>query len=351
MIIDPQILESNKLAKEIYHKQLRCNPKATKYCLDRGLTKSTLSKYQIGYANNYNILVQVLRSKGLPYSHLTSYDGSCDLLKNRIIIPCSVMGNVVLFTGRSFPTHDPKYLYSRGPISFLFNQDLVNKSDRIIVVESPICAMTLTQLGLPAVAKFGTGKEILSNIPKSSHIYFMPDIEKSKIGVIDSVQCSAWMYSEGYKHIKICLLSGYEDKIDPNSYMLTHEKSDLLRHLKQSLTPEDVDQKIFNSAYEKYTKVDLTPTLRVGNDIDKVKSQVKLSNIINQYTSIDKETGTMLTCACPFHNESKPSFFVYKKTETFFCFGCRTGGDVIAFVQKIEGISFMEAINKLKALR
>jgi DNA primase len=349
MNFDFQILEANEIAAEIYYRQLRNNKSAVEYCLSRGLSKNTLSKYKIGYAID-NIIINVLRSKGLPFNHLASYDGSDDIFKQRIIIPNRIRNSIAMFTGRSFPPHNPKYLYSRGIIEFLFNEELVHTNHSVVIVESPICAITLTQYGFPGVAKFGTGHGLLSHLQKTNSIYLMPDREKSNIGVIDAVQCAAWLNSEGYANVKIALLEEEKEKVDPNSYMLSHSKKDLIRVLKNALLAEEVNKDVFKKAYEKHTKIVTRSQVKIGDDIELIKSRIKLTSIVSQYTQVDKETRELTRCVCPFHQESVPSFYVYNKTQTFFCFGCRVGGDVISFIQKIEGISFVEAIEKLKSM-
>ena len=51
----------------------------------------------------------------------------------------------------------------------------------------------------------------------------------------------------------------------------------------------------------------------------------------------------------PFHNEKTPSFYVYPETQSFYCFGCGVGGDVITFIKKIESLSYPEAVKMLAA--
>ena len=50
---------------------------------------------------------------------------------------------------------------------------------------------------------------------------------------------------------------------------------------------------------------------------------------------------------CPFHNEAEASFTVYGDTEKFYCFGCGDGGDVLDFIQRVEGLSLPDAIRRL----
>ena len=47
---------------------------------------------------------------------------------------------------------------------------------------------------------------------------------------------------------------------------------------------------------------------------------------------------------CPFHNEKTPSFTVYPDTNSFYCFGCGAGGDVISFIRRIDNLDYVEAV-------
>lgn len=78
--------------------------------------------------------------------------------------------------------------------------------------------------------------------------------------------------------------------------------------------------------------------------------QLRLSNpiedVFSSYTAI-KRRGATFTCLCPFHSEKTPSCTVYKDTQSFYCFGCGAGGDVITFIKRIENLSYIEAVKFL----
>ena len=54
-----------------------------------------------------------------------------------------------------------------------------------------------------------------------------------------------------------------------------------------------------------------------------------------------------MTGLCPFHNEKTPSFFVFGNTETYHCFGCGAGGDVITFIMSAENLDYPSAVEFL----
>jgi len=82
------------------------------------------------------------------------------------------------------------------------------------------------------------------------------------------------------------------------------------------------------------------------SSIDQVKSAVEILPVVEDHVRLRKQGGTYKGL-CPFHAEKTPSFIVTPARGTFKCFGCGEGGDAIAFVEKIEQVDFVGAIEKL----
>lgn len=61
-----------------------------------------------------------------------------------------------------------------------------------------------------------------------------------------------------------------------------------------------------------------------------------------------RQSGRNFTSLCPFHNERRPSFYIYPETNTYHCFGCQENGDIIKLTMYLYGISFREAIQMLQ---
>ncbi|MDD5127066.1 MAG: DNA primase [Dehalococcoidales bacterium] len=81
--------------------------------------------------------------------------------------------------------------------------------------------------------------------------------------------------------------------------------------------------------------------------IDEVKQRTDIVAVISQYTAL-KKAGRNLTGLCPFHSEKHASFFVFPEQQSWHCFGaCATGGDVLSFIMKKEGLTFGEALRLL----
>ena len=77
--------------------------------------------------------------------------------------------------------------------------------------------------------------------------------------------------------------------------------------------------------------------------IQQVKQYNGIVEFIGQYVTL-KKRGQNYIGLCPFHGEKTPSFTVSPQKQIFHCFGCHESGDLIAFAQKIDNLTFHEAI-------
>ncbi len=77
--------------------------------------------------------------------------------------------------------------------------------------------------------------------------------------------------------------------------------------------------------------------LKLNNDIEQV---------VSSYVQL-RRRGRVATGLCPFHSEKSPSFTVYPDNQSFYCFGCGAGGDVITFIRRIENLEYVEAVKFL----
>ena len=81
--------------------------------------------------------------------------------------------------------------------------------------------------------------------------------------------------------------------------------------------------------------------------LDEIKSRIDLVELISSYGVEVKTAGTSKKACCPFHREKTPSFHINESTGLYHCFGCGESGDAIRFVEKMEGLSFTDAVRKL----
>lgn len=80
--------------------------------------------------------------------------------------------------------------------------------------------------------------------------------------------------------------------------------------------------------------------------IMQLKAACDIVSIISSYVPL-KQNGRNRKCLCPFHLEKTPSFVVYEDTQSFYCYGCGAGGDVITFIMRIENLEYLEALKLL----
>jgi DNA primase len=82
-------------------------------------------------------------------------------------------------------------------------------------------------------------------------------------------------------------------------------------------------------------------------DIAAIRERARIEEVVGDYVQLRRAGADSLKGLCPFHNEKSPSFHVRPNHGHFHCFGCGEGGDVYAFIQKIEHVSFVEAVELL----
>src|SRR5689334_15793900 len=81
-----------------------------------------------------------------------------------------------------------------------------------------------------------------------------------------------------------------------------------------------------------------------GDFASTVKQQADIVRIIGEYVKLKRSGAQNYSGLCPFHSEKTGSFSVHATRQFYHCFGCGASGDVFSFVQKIENITFPEAV-------
>jgi len=84
----------------------------------------------------------------------------------------------------------------------------------------------------------------------------------------------------------------------------------------------------------------------MNDQVEQVKSKIDIVEIIGEKVVL-KKAGRHFKGLCPFHSEKSPSFIVSPERQSFKCFGCQIGGDVISFLEQYDGMSFLEALEML----
>ncbi len=91
------------------------------------------------------------------------------------------------------------------------------------------------------------------------------------------------------------------------------------------------------------------PGLIRRSDIDEVRSRINLADVIGDYVTLKSAGAGSLKGLCPFHDERSPSFNVRPQVGYYHCFGCGESGDVFSFLQRMDHVSFQEAVERMAA--
>ena len=86
-----------------------------------------------------------------------------------------------------------------------------------------------------------------------------------------------------------------------------------------------------------------------ADDVAQVKDRSSIEDVVREHVTLRAAGPGSLKGLCPFHDEKSPSFNVRPAVGAWHCFGCGEGGDVISFVQKVEHLTFAEAVERLAA--
>ncbi|KJK08711.1 DNA primase [Terrabacter sp. AAH1] len=84
-----------------------------------------------------------------------------------------------------------------------------------------------------------------------------------------------------------------------------------------------------------------------SEDIAAVKARSSIEDVVREHVTLRSAGPGSLKGLCPFHDEKTPSFNIRPAVGAWHCFGCQEGGDVISFVQKIDHLTFSEAVERL----
>ncbi len=81
--------------------------------------------------------------------------------------------------------------------------------------------------------------------------------------------------------------------------------------------------------------------------VDDVKARLDIVEVVSQQVPLQR-SGNSYKANCPFHQEKTPSFHVFPDRQSWRCFGsCATGGDVLSFVMRSEGLEFGEVLRQM----
>ncbi|MBI3913768.1 MAG: toprim domain-containing protein [Chloroflexi bacterium] len=89
-------------------------------------------------------------------------------------------------------------------------------------------------------------------------------------------------------------------------------------------------------------------TRKTRDEIEAIRANHPIEQVIGRYVEL-RPSGRRLMGQCPFHDDPTPSFVVYVHNQSWYCFGCDVGGDVFKFIERIEKVSFAQALQRLSS--
>ncbi|MDO5629951.1 MAG: DNA primase [Mobilicoccus sp.] len=84
-----------------------------------------------------------------------------------------------------------------------------------------------------------------------------------------------------------------------------------------------------------------------AEDVEAVKDKASIESVVREHVTLTRAGAGRLKGLCPFHDEKTPSFTIRPAVGRWHCFGCGEGGDVISFVQRVDHLTFTEAVERL----
>jgi DNA primase len=287
------------------------------------------------YLNGRGILDEIINS------HILGWNGW------RITIPIyNRQGEVTFFKLAKDPDDSrpaPKMLTSPGAGVELYGWDRVlQKPERVIICEGEFDRLVLEAQGFFAVTSTGGAATFRPEWAKA--IRSIPQVyicfDRDQAG-----RNGAMIVGLMIPHAKVIEL--------PEAVGESGDVTDFFVRLKRSaeefsmLLKEAQPIKPFaqEERPRRNTSLQSTDSL-LAKRIGRIKSVMPIAEVVSQYVRL-RPSGRTLLGHCPFHDDRTPSFVVYPHSETFHCFGCRAHGDVISFIQQMEGMSFGQALEAL----
>jgi DNA primase len=290
-------------------------------------------------------LRQYLNGRGIPdeivNSHILGWNGW------RITIPIyNRKGEVTFFKLAKDPQDErpaPKMLTSPGAGVELYGWDrLLQKPERIIICEGEFDRLVLEAQGFFAVTSTGGAATFRPEWAKA--IRSIPQVyvcfDRDQAG-----RNGAMIVGLMIPHAKVIELpEAVGESGDVTDFFVRLKRSAeeflMLLNEAQPVNPAAQGDRPRRSGSSQSTDSLL------ARRIQRIKSAMPVADVVGQYVNL-RHSGRTLVGRCPFHDDRTPSFVVYPHSETFHCFGCRAHGDVISFIQQMEGMSFAQALEAL----
>ena len=284
-----------------------------------------------------------LNARGIPDAvidrHLLGWTGK------RISIPIpDATGRISLFKLAKDPedqSNSPKMLASPRSHAALYGWEVLEKEpDRVVICEGEFDRLVLEAQGFSAVTS--TGGALTFRPEWAPFLAVIPEVliclDNDAAGRLGSERISRLVPTA--KVVTLPEDVGEGGDVTDFFVWLGKTAEDFERLLEEaselSLPPKQIP-------------VRRPPSIEfeLQDRVARAKRSVRIEDVIGRYVEL-QVSGSTLRGACPFHNEEHPSLVVFPATQTFHCFGCGEGGDVIAFLRRRLQLSFAQALEALE---
>lgn len=286
---------------------------------ERGITRKSIDKFNLGYSYGS---IGATKFPDLCRSELFSRKGKRDYdrFSNRIIIPVTFKERVVFVTSRAIGQHDLPHLHIYDSGEYFYNQDVLSKHNKLLLVESPLDVILLDQINIPAIASFGANAQPRINanfeLLKNKELYICYDNDDNKSGIKGARQAAKILLSKKIKSKVVILPKPIGvDKIDIGDYLSNHSKEDVLFLLREAINSRIIVQ-----------------------DYQNQKKRRKKDDFIDKKDVATKGLRDIEKICCPFHGDTKPSLVIYHDTKSFYCFGCHRHGSLEELKEKLKNV-------------
>ncbi len=329
---------------------------------ERGIFDSTVSRHLLGTSVSLFKLNKHLRLKGFNEKEIIdskllkmkqdSYELR-DIFYGFVIFPIISYGDIVNFTSRHIGNNGSmRHKHLEGTHKAPFNSDIIRNSDYLIITESPIDCLTLSQSGFPSIACFGTNNfktSFISDLKPGAELYILFDNDKTLQGLYSSLEVGWQIFKDKNIVPKIAKLPQGGDinemwMIDKKDF-----KGKIENSLKKAVNYTDYKHATRKMREDRNVRTWKNPVKK--EEVEAIR-KIPIYDIISDFIKLEEVSNKSWRGFCSFHNDKKsPSLFVYKNSNLYVCFGgCRNKkgkkyGDAISFIEKIKNYGFYEAIN------
>lgn len=318
-----------------------------------------ISKYQDDLSFNTGAR-KFLKSRGFYYIDELQAEygvGSCsweDYYQGYIVLPISVSEEKTdelqdkFITSRTYKDCKPIHKHLPGPIDYFYNHETIKYNDNIIIVESPLCALSLSVEGIPAVATMGasTIPKYVTELDKNHSIIIIPDSDSHGVGLVAANKL-AMCIQNLVGDVSIAELKRPEGKkkYDVND-LFTEDMSPTKEQFHEKI------QEIITNAKEFVAPLTKTSQCNNTNRNGSWKNNYDILSVIKDHVFTEIESiGHLHRTICCFHQDTDPSLTIYPKTNSFYCWStnCNAGGTVADFIMSYYDYSFKEAMEFLES--